>query len=176
MLCALPLLIVGLAAIGTAYGQDANRTATESNASLSISLPKGSHSVKTGSPILISVSLTNTSYQKLAFTKEIHGQDLRVDVRDSKGKLAADTKRGYLWNGHVAHIDPALVDPRDLTGNMVFVTLKTGDTTYWMVDATNLYDMSQPGKYTIQIKRLDPENPALALFIKSNTIVVTVTP
>ena len=37
----------------------------------------------------------------------------------------------------------------------------------------NLYDLSQPGQYTIQVRRWDDETKT---WVKSNTLTVTVTP
>jgi hypothetical protein len=37
-----------------------------------------------------------------------------------------------------------------------------------------LYDIKEPGKYTIQLKKKDPENPSIT--VQSNMITVTVGP
>jgi hypothetical protein len=39
---------------------------------------------------------------------------------------------------------------------------------------TKEYDLSKPGKYTVQLERPDPENKGQ--WLRSNTITVTVTP
>ena len=44
----------------------------------------------------------------------------------------------------------------------------------WESDAAKFYDMSQPGKYAIQVQRQDPEDPSI--IVKSNKITVTLIP
>jgi len=41
------------------------------------------------------------------------------------------------------------------------------------VNVTQVYDLSRPGKYTIQVKQYDDESKS---FVKPNKITVTVTP
>jgi hypothetical protein len=94
-------------------------------------------------------------------------------VRGIDGELAADTKAGYVWNGHVANLDPSRVSPQDLRGALVSGTLKSGEFLAWEFNAARFYEMSQPGKYKIQIRRADPESPSIS--VKSNTVTVKVT-
>jgi len=166
------ILTIVAAAAGTAVAQKASPSTAPPTISLTISAVHDS--VKAGSPVVIDVTLLNKSSHDIVFRREIRGRDLHVDVRDVTGKLAADTKLGYIWNGHVANLDVTRVSPQDLSLNTVIVTVKAGETLPWELDAGRLYDLSQPGKYSIQVQRQDPENPAL--IVKSNTITVTATP
>ena len=129
--------------------------------------------VKAGDPIPIKVTLSNLLTRDLTIPREIHGHDFQMDVRDENGNLAADTRYGYVWNGHVANPDPARVNPADLSGNGASMTVKANSTQWWMeLNATKLYEMSKPGKYNIRVQTRDPENHTLTA--KSNVITVTV--
>jgi hypothetical protein len=87
--------------------------------------------------------------------------------------LAHDTKLGYIWNGHVANLDPDQISsPQDLKSSAYFGTLEAGKTLKRQLNASKLYDMTAPGSYTIQVQRRDPETDTM---VKSNTITVTIT-
>ena len=130
--------------------------------------------LKAGSPVVIGVTLRNISRHDIVFGREIRGKDDRIDVRDSTGKLAPDTKLGLLYNGHVV-VETGQVNPQDMNLNWVTIPVKAGKTWGWGVDVSQFYDMSRPGKYSIFIQRLDPIDPSLP-GIKSNVISVTILP
>lgn len=161
-----------LGTLGIAPAQNSNPPQTQPVITLNISAVQ--KSIKAGSSVQIRVNLKNISSHDIALVMEVKGRDCRVDVRDADGKLAPETKLGYVWNGHVASPDPSRVSPQDLTGNLVYGTLKAGETQSWQMDVSKLYELKQPGRYTIQVERKDPENPSIT--VKSNTITVTVTP
>lgn len=139
---------------------------------ISISISAAQDTVKSGTPVRINVTLENKSRHEVEITHDIRGRDCHLEVRDGNGKLAPDTKLGYVWNGNAAYIDPSRVSPHDLDGNLVYGTLRPGEKLAWKMDAAALYDMTKPGTYTVQVSRRDAENPALA--VKSNTVTVTV--
>jgi hypothetical protein len=62
---------------------------------------------------------------------------------------------------------------RVVVGKLVDVPVKTGKSFTYPLNVNELYDLSHPGKYTIQVQRMDPDSKVL---VKSNTITVTVTP
>ena len=51
--------------------------------------------------------------------------------------------------------------------------MKPWETMTDRVNVSKLYDLTQPGRYTIQFQRLDPETKT---FVKSNEITVTLRP
>jgi hypothetical protein len=157
--------------LATATPPSANGSASQAVASIAISAVQDH--VKAGSPVRIRATLKNTSDHGVFITRERAGRECEVDVRDVDGKLAADTKAGHIWNGHVASPDPSSVSPQDLQGVLVFGNLKSGEVVQWEFDAAKFYEMKGPGRYTIQIRRADPENPSI---ISSNAITVTVEP
>lgn len=159
-------------ALATGTAQSANDSASQAVASIAISAVQ--EYVRAGSPVRIRVTLKNTSDHGVFITRDVAGRECKVEVRDVNGKLAADTKAGYIWNGHVASPDPSRVSPQDLKGALVFGNLKSGEVVQWEFDAAKFYEMNRPGPYTIQIRRADPENPSIT--ISSNAITVTIEP
>jgi len=79
-----------------------------------------------------------------------------VEVRAVDGKMAPETRLGKELNE----------GPIKVTTNVLF-DVKAGVTWKNKVFPSELYDMSQPGKYLIQVTRRS---------VKSNTITVTVVP
>jgi hypothetical protein len=142
---------------------------------LSIRISAEHASVKLGSPIRLNVMLMNTSNHDVNIVQSLKGGEYKVDMRDADGKLARDSSFGYIHNGHIAQTDmePSRISSGDLADSLVGGLIKAHDTMPWVLTATRFYEISQPGKYAIQIERPDPENPSVS--VKSNTITVTVT-
>lgn len=130
-------------------------------------------SVKTRSPVYITVEFRNNSDHDLEFARVLSGADCKIDVRDVQGKLSPETGFGYIHNGHVAHPGEDLTrfSSKDLNDKGIWATVKAGQTTKWDINAARFYDMTQPGKYAIRVEREDPEDPKVVL--KSNTVTVT---
>lgn len=179
------------AARGLAVSQATSPSELKPASSLTISAAKDS--VKSGSPVLIEVTLLNISNHDIVLDRLLSGADCRIDVRDVNGKWPPDTKFGYIHNGHVpvANRDPSILaslSARELFDQSVDVPVKAGQTWKWPIDVGKFYDLSNSGKYTIQVERADvgptaiaggtrgSQNPPASVLVKSNTITVTVTP
>ena len=132
-------------------------------------------SAKLGESIFVHVLLTNVSSHDIVVPREVRGTDCGIDVRDVTGTLAPDSRFGLLHNGHTSVTDLSQVDPNDLKGKVVYVSVKAGKTWEWDLEVTKFYDITKPGKYLIFVTKLDPEDPALP-FVKSNTLTLQVTP
>ncbi len=126
-----------------------------------------SYAVKAGSEIFIKVHLKNTSKRNLSLDYDADsrtgvGFSHQYEVRDSSGSLAQKRPISHPEIGSTGHGWPAR-------------TLKPGESLDINGDyISRLYDLSQPGKYTIQLSRIvsaDAKNDV----VKSNTITVTVT-
>jgi hypothetical protein len=127
----------------------------------------------------VPVVTKNVSTHNIVLRRQEHERDsglfgstLRVHVQDSQGNLPPDTRLGRSTN-HLADAppDPAWRAAARAAGALV--SLKPGEdwrTTIWVSD---LYDVSKPGQYTIQVRRWDDETKT---WVKSNAITVTVTP
>jgi len=125
------------------------------------------YTVKAGSDVFVKVHLTNTSKRKLSLGID---KDSRTNVdffhqygvRDSNGNLAQKRTIVHPEIGSTGHGWPArILKPResmDITGD----------------DISRLYDLSQPGAYTVQLSRTVSGDPKDGV-VTSNTITVVVT-
>ena len=121
--------------------------------------------VRAGDPIPIKVALTNTSGKDLNVSGGFDRQTgLRsshsYEIRGPSGTLIP--KKPHKQNG-------------PLTGSVIFETLGAGESSLQVEDISRAYDLNQPGRYVIQVSRAVPGDPKHAV-VKSNTIVITVTP
>jgi hypothetical protein len=80
----------------------------------------------------------------------------RIDVRDNEKRKPQPARPGILYSGSAA-----------------FLHLEPGQSVKQEYPVWDDYDLSKPGKYTIQVSRLDRETNTR---VKSNTITITVTP
>ena len=169
--CTFVLIALGLVCLHQVVAQDANSARPGPSTSLSIGAVQDS--VKVGSPVALKVICKNTSNHDIKVVTEIHNYHLKVDVRDAKGNLVPDTPLGSIWNGH-GEPDMARITPEDLKGNAVYGTLKPGESSISELNVAKRYELSRPGKYTIQVQIADFEDPSR--LVKSNTITVTLIP
>jgi len=114
---------------------------------------------------LIKIHLTNSSKRDLDASANISGltgvdPNYLYDVRDSGGNLVP--KRVY-------------EHPELATGHAVFRTVKAGESITNVQNLSRLYDISQPGKYVIQVRRGVP-GKAKDGAVESNKITLTITP
>lgn len=125
------------------------------------------YTVKAGSEVFITVHLTNISKHNLAVNVDGDSRTgirfgHQYEVRDVNGKLATKRTINHPELGPTGHGWPArVVEPGasiDINGDRI----------------SGLYDLSQPGQYTIQLLRAIGDDPKAGL-VKSNTITVIVT-
>ena len=119
-------------------------------------------SVTSGSPVNARVVTTNTSSGDIYFMWP-RGADLalayQVDVHDINGNVPPDTELRRR-NG-----------PSE--GSMAVLRLKRGAASTDVIDMGTWYDFTQPGSYTIRVRRFAMFDRAVA---ESNAITVTVVP
>lgn len=112
---------------------------------------------KVGSGVLLAVVLTNTSNEDLHFSHYPHTDlNYTVEVRAGQGQTPK------AWQPETGHGSPFHVCVRP--GKYISINL--------VVD--NLFQMNEPGDYTIQLSRSsleDPQHP-----VESNKVTVTITP
>lgn len=154
------LLAATIVAIG-ALGQT-----PAANQPFTIVLSAASLTVKTKSPVPITLQLTNTSENEIPpgwwgqnSLGVIEQADV-FDVRDGQGrplvKRQPDPKSDFIiGNGAVGHIQP-------------------GQSNSFTQDFARWYDLSQPDKYTIQASRPFSENGKKGI-VTSNKLTITVT-
>ena len=142
---------------------------------IALTLSASEDMVKTGSPITVTVALKNVSDHEILYwrenTSDAGGSEYKVDVWDDKSFTARETKFGLALKGRSDSTSLTPDTPVDSSGG--WLTLKPGEGLTDKLNVSKLYDLSQPGKYSIQIRRFDEETKS---FVKSNKITVTVTP
>lgn len=145
------ILLVISAAIGR--GQS-------SEAPFSIVITPHRDAVKAGSEVLLDVEAVNTSDKPIRwfFTK----QDLEydTDVRDSSGTQAQETVYGRkLHRGEL------------LQGSIISSELKPGQQVRGSIVLSDIYDLTKPGEYAVQVMRKDVVSRQV---VRSNRIVVRI--
>jgi hypothetical protein len=140
-----------------------------SEAAFSITISTPQAVVKGGTEVKVNILLKNTSGHELAVAKalgEVHGEisGYRVDVWDSNGRRLRRTKYGATVEG-----DTDVLGPFSLRTKILQPDTTLNDS----LIISKLYDLSKPGKYTIQVYRVDHENKSV---VKSNLIKLTVSP
>lgn len=139
--------------------------------SLAISVPR--NEARVGSELKIKVVLTNTSDHVITVWRDPKASDQaelfhKVLVHDQAGKIATETRHGRrMRTGE----DP----PGELTvrvDSAAPYSLRPGEVIREEATIGKLYDLRQPGKYTIQVERIDDESKTV---VRSNILTVTLT-
>jgi hypothetical protein len=124
----------------------------------------GPASAPAGSPVKVTVRLTNTSNHQIngSIEYDVSGVDYGYlyEVRDGKGDLIEQKKHDWSRSGQNS-VEVIMLKPGESRDNVTLVSAA--------------YDLSKPGKYTIQISMPVSNDPGAAL-VKSNAITVTVEP
>lgn len=110
--------------------------------------------------------LTDKAKDKIILDVTLGHPERDFDVRmyDAEGYLASLTYYGHQVNGEG---NIPLVD------NMSGVMLRPQDSYKSEIELSQLYDLTRPGKYTIQVQRGDDFTKGVA---KSNTVTLTIKP
>lgn len=186
------LLIAALAELAPGFPQG-------NQAPFSITISAAKNVFKAGSEVKIRLVFKNTSDHEVPYGRglgigvEPQGELFSdVEVRDAKGDLAPETKYGLLIRGNAgssaspatreksAGTQAASGPPEPLPiirMSVVGYMLKAGESREEDIDITKLYDLSQPGQYTISASRLPLESATdpNGRVVKSNALVITIT-
>lgn len=110
-----------------------------------------------GDPLMLHVAIKNATTEKLRFVPyDIQEMGFTVHVSHTDGKPVALTERGRAWPHRIGS-----------TGIGPFTQLDPGATFNRRIIVSDLYDMTSPGKYSIQLQCED---------VSSNTIIVEILP
>ena len=139
--------------------------------SLSITISAPQTVVKASSPVKLRITMTNISNHNVTYYVSSAGRPYDIYVRGTSRKLAPETPAGVRVHPWSPKYKPFSGGGSVFSGSF---QIKPGEKTETEVDLTKEYDLNQPGKYTVQVERRDPENPKKRL--KSNVITLTVTP
>jgi len=133
--------------------------------SLSILGPQGP--LKHGSLVELTVTLTNRSVGEIVIRDRNRSCDYELEVRESSGQPAPGTsyKRALKCSNKFAVT----------AGKNSIRNLRPGESYSDSMIVNQLYDLSRPGKYTIQASRAIPQELGGGT-VQSNIITLTVTP
>jgi hypothetical protein len=160
-------LIVALVVASVAYAQAVHR-------SLTLDVNAARNKVLSGDPILIKVELKNTSGHAIPSTEmpggDVHGEliGFRAVVRDAQGKEPSLTKWGRLVYGRQTPEDAASLQLDAVRKGR----LDPGGVQKTEIHVSDIYDLTAPGKYTIQVGHYDDD---IKEEILSTAITVAVT-
>jgi hypothetical protein len=162
-----------LAAIVAVFGAKLVQCA-EPPLTITISLADGGVE-KTGSPVAVSVTLTNHSGKTLSASQVDYADDYTVDVRDAQGNSAPESEEVRKAR---AEMDACRNSGQAVGGRKILLhgmsQFRPGESWQETLLITKHYDMSRPGKFTIRLERKLPEELGKGT-VKSNPITVTVT-
>jgi hypothetical protein len=154
-----------LIAVALTHGAIAAQRAKQP--SFSVTIGTAQEAVKPGSTVMVQILYKNTSDHAITLPRSPspeQGEFLNViEMRDQMNKRAAETDYGKCLRESGGEGDMTVV---------VF-TLQPGETLKDGVLLNKMYDLSRPGKYTIQVLKTDPDNRTTA---KSNKLTITVKP
>lgn len=142
------LLLLGVTVI--AYSQTPHQPFT-------ITLSSGKPEVKAGDRVHVDILMTNTSNQDVNCTIDAHGgldMNYGYKVVDADGRTLPEIPRNH-----------------PLPGSIYPCTLKPGESRSLPSSISTLYDLTHPGKYTIQVTRGYEGSDEL---VSSNTLTITV--
>ncbi len=164
--------ICRLSACGASTAQPQCGVPIDPKTSISIKLHSEHDTVALGSPVLVDITLTNTSKRDITIWRA-PGFDYGIDVRDKDNALATDTELGRYRNGRTdfSKLKPGEIKPQYLSGSGACVTLKPGETISDELDIGRYYKLGE-GKYSVQVEHRDT---ASSDKVKSNKVNITIT-
>lgn len=119
-----------------------------------------------GSPVEVKLTLANTSRTQISLLDTNRGCDFQLEVRDSHGQLAPETKAKRDLKCGAGFIVTV--------GRRILRALKPGDSYEDVMFVNQFYELSRPDDYYIQVTRKIPKELGQGT-VKSNLVVVTVT-
>ncbi len=141
----------------------------------SLTLSAAHDSIKAGIPVWVTVTVTNITDHRISVWKENAddqgGFFYKVEVRNSHDASPADTKLGQRIRKNTEKI--ANISPDDLmTRSGGHLPIAAHEVREDSVNVSRLSDLTQPGRYSIQVRAFDDESKK---FVKSNKVILTVT-
>lgn len=169
-----------LLSCGSAISQPTRRETLDQspknpNAPVSLTITAVRNPVDAGSEVNVKIVERNISPHEItlgcATLGSFTGWTFRVEVQDRHGKQPPFTRFGQRLRGLYTPADLTLETPTN--GNIAWVKLKPGESRESELDISKLYNLSEPGKYTIRIRRFYDNG---RIWVKSNKIAITVRP
>jgi len=128
---------------------------------------------KAGQAMVVRVTTVNESDHPISYENTSPYCNYRFKVLTAAGAPAPQSDlQQRMTDCSGGHLPPGGVWVPGTTGRDIFVTLKPGESGSEDLNIAEVYDLSQPGNYTVQVDRTFP---GIGHFT-SNVITVTVTP
>jgi hypothetical protein len=131
---------------------------------VTISTPKPV--VKVGTAVKLKVVFINDTDEDIRYGVGGPGRSgpvFDLDVRHSEGKPVPETPHGLILHGK---------NPRPWSGSVYSTAAHPGDKIEEELVLNKEYDLSKPGKYTVQLRERHPKFRA----VESNTIPIAIVP
>src|SRR5579863_6639159 len=148
-----PLIAMVITAVG-AVAADPVR------APFSIKISTEHSNVAVGTEVRIRIVLTNMSDHKILLERSVGNNEGEVsnnlDIFCSDGKSAPKTKHYMRLRGEFVERDQHGIGRPSFIGGMYGEFVEPGKNFEDNIIVNHNYDLSQPGKYTIQVSRFDP--------------------
>jgi hypothetical protein len=132
-------------------------------APFTLTLEAEENPIRAGSEVKVDITLRNSSSREMHISYGLSELDYAFEVRDSQNRIPPETEfarkskgRAHFSNDQVFALQPGESLPKAL------------------LVLTKFYDMSHPGRYTVQMSRAVPRDLGGGT-IKSNTITISVT-
>jgi hypothetical protein len=139
------------------------------NLPFSLTITVADPSVKLGTQVRVTITLRNISGHDIAFDRSsVPGEaefHYSVLLYDEDGKPMPGTKYWRILRG---------MEHETYTENVVSVTIHPNEEVKDDFALNKLFDLSKPGKYTLQVTREIPENLGKGI-VKSNLLTLVVT-
>lgn len=129
---------------------------------LSLKLTALEPNIKAGGNVIVRVTATNESNQTITYHNTSPFCNYSFKVLTGAGAPAPETnlKKHLICNG-----------PLHITGRDIVITLKPGESDSEDLRLTELYDLSQPGEYSVQVTRIFPEIGAVTSNVASVNVI-----
>ncbi len=180
----LPLLIMMiLGAVVLGGAQERQRP----KPSFTIAITTPVSEIRVGTPVLLDITLTNTSDHNVSFYETIINgpvftserlRQIDIHVSDVSGKLVGETEYGKTIHARsvkrpqVVKRSDTPAEPPDTRGRRgVFSGIGPGETCREQSDLSREFDLTKPGTYIVEALRLDPVSGQTIL---SNKLTFTI--
>jgi hypothetical protein len=137
-------------------------SAQNSTAPFTLTLEAEENPVQTGSEVKVDITLRNSSNRAMHISYGLSELDYVIEVRDSQNRIPPETEfarkskgRAYFSNDQVFYLQPGESLPKA------------------PLVVSKFYDLSRPGKYTIQLGRAVPKELGGGT-IKSNVVTLII--
>ena len=131
---------------------------------LSIVISAPQSVLRVGSEVRLEVTLTNTSSRRMLIQERNSATDYEIDVRDERGTAVPENDYGRKLK------EPPVMP---MNSRNFGIYLQPNESTKESIALSDLYDLSRPGKYSIQVERGVSDNPKDGV-VKSNKVILTV--